>query len=335
MLRIILLAHKIFVYLLVKLIDFIQYYPDEASCREKFKQYRDLVGVTCPRCGCKVHYWTGGKSQRYECKECGYRQSLRANTVLHHSHIPFRTWFIVCHLLTSTKSNFSVLEIQRQVPKISYKSLWWLVCKLRAVMGKDDNQHKLSGEIEIDEAFFKLSPIKEKNSHEHLTPVLVMAESESKTDNRYRIHRKFGHLKMKVVKCVTASELRFTAEKYIDKDACLRGDGTQAHNYMRSVFREVTGEVLKGTSDVMRALPWCHISIGHSKNQIRDIYHDVTEDYLQLYLDEFCWKKNHRRSNQFELLLKCVAKYRYVWRPIDRKFDMKAYLEKHKNLFGH
>lgn len=318
----------------MKLIEFIDRYPDEQTCRAKFKEYRDLVGVRCPKCGCTVHYWTGGKCQRYECKECGYRQSLRANTVLHNSHIPFRTWFIVCHLLTSTKSNFSVAEIQRQVPKISYRSLWWLVCKLRAVMGKSDNQYKLTGEVEIDEAFFKLSPIQEKNSRDHLTPVLVMAESEAINDSKYKIHRRFGHIKMKVVRSISASELRFTAEKYIDKEACLRGDGTSNHNYMRSVFREVSGEVLKGTSDVMRALPWVHLNIGGSKNQIRDIYHDVTEEYLQLYLDEFCWKKNHRRSNQFELLLKCAAKYRYVWRPIDRKFDMKAYLEKHKNLFG-
>lgn len=253
---------------------------------------------------------------------------------MHHSHLSFRTWFIAMHLLTSTKSNFSVAEIQRQVGKTSYHSIWWMVCKLRAVMGKSDNQYKLKGEVEIDEAFFKLEPIQDSHTREHLTPVLVMAESECSNDSKYKIHRKFGHLKMKVVRNISASELRFTAEKYIDKSATLRGDGTKNHNYMRSVFREVSGEVLKGTSDVMRALPWVHIGIGHSKNLIRDIYHDVTADYLQLYLDEFCWKKNNRKKDLFKELLTITAKYRYVWRPINRKFDIIKYLEKYGSPFG-
>lgn len=319
----------------MKLIEFIDKFPDEDSCRAKFKEYRLRVGVVCPRCKCTAHYWVGGKSQHFECKECGYRQSLRANTVMHHSHLSFRTWFIASHLVTSTKSNFSVAEIKRQLGKTSYRSVWWMVQKLRAAMGKSDNEHKLSGEVEIDEAFFKLSPIEEKNSREHLTPVLVMTESVQTIDKRYKIHRKFGHLKMKVVRHITASELKYTAMKYIEESAVLRGDGTKAHNYMRSVFREVTGEILKNQSDILRVLPWTHICIGHSKNQIRDIYHDVTEDYLQLYLDEFCWKKNHRYCKDlFNELMFCVAKYRYVWRPINRHFDMQAYLEKHRKLFS-
>lgn len=317
----------------MRLIDFISQFPDEDSCRARFKEYRERVGVVCPRCGCTTHYWVGGKSQHFECKECGYRQSLRANTVMHHSHLPFRVWFIAMHLLTSTKSNFSVAEIQRQLNKKSYRSIWWMVQKLRAVMGRDDNKHKLKGEIEIDEAFFKLEPIPSKNSRDHLVNVLVMAESKEVPDSKLKIHRVFGHLKMKVVRSLSASELKYTAMKYIDENATLRGDGTSNHNYMRSVFQEVTGEILKNQSDLMRVLPWAHICIGHSKNQIRDIYHDVTREYLQLYLDEFCWKKNHRKKDLFDGLVKIVAENRYVWRPVNKHFDMAAYLAKNADKF--
>lgn len=200
-------------------------------------------------------------------------------------------------------------------------------------MGRDDNKYKLKGEIELDEAFFKLEPIPEKNSRDHLVSVLVMAESEATQDNKYRIHRKFGHLKMKVVPTISASQLKFTAQKYIEETAIIRGDGTKNHNYMKDVFQEVTGEILKNQSDLLRVLPWAHICIGHSKNQIRDIYHDVTRDYLQLYLDEFCWKKNHRRRDLFDCLVSIVAENRFVWRPINRHFDMAAYLAKNADKF--
>ena len=318
----------------MKLIEFISQFPDEQSCRARFKEYRDRVGVVCPKCGCRVHYWVGGKSQRYECKECGYRQSLRANTVLHHSHATFREWLIAIHLLTSTKNNLSVSEIQRQLGRKYWHAVWVMVSRLRAAMSRDDNKHKLSGEIEIDEAFFKLEPIPEKNSRDHLVPVLVMAESEEHLDNKYKIHRKFGHLKMKVVRSISASELWFTAEKYIDKSAVLRGDGTKAHNYMKKTFREVTGEVLKNHSDILRALPWVHLNIGHSKNQIRAIYNDVTREYLQLYLDEFCWKKNHRYRDLFDELLRVSVSMKNVWMPVT-DFDIAAFLQAHPELFRH
>jgi rRNA maturation endonuclease Nob1 len=42
----------------MKILDFVMQYPDEVSCRTKFKEYRDKEGVICPHCGSKEphHY---------------------------------------------------------------------------------------------------------------------------------------------------------------------------------------------------------------------------------------------------------------------------------------
>jgi DNA-directed RNA polymerase subunit RPC12/RpoP len=71
------------------LIDFIKEYPDELSCKAKFKQYWEQVGVICPKCGSEAHYWKRDK-ESYECKQCNHRQSLKANTVMHKSKLPSR-----------------------------------------------------------------------------------------------------------------------------------------------------------------------------------------------------------------------------------------------------
>jgi DNA-directed RNA polymerase subunit RPC12/RpoP len=73
----------------MNLIEFIEAYPDEASCRAKFKEYREHVGVVCPKCGSRAHYWKREKAS-YECKECRHRQCLRTNTVMYKSKLPFR-----------------------------------------------------------------------------------------------------------------------------------------------------------------------------------------------------------------------------------------------------
>jgi len=103
-------------------LNFVKQYPDEASCRIQFKAHRDQKGVVCPDCQSTHHYWKHDK-ECYECKKCSKRQSLRANTVMHGSQLPFRYWFIAIHLLTSTKKSFSVAELQRQFGHKRYEPI--------------------------------------------------------------------------------------------------------------------------------------------------------------------------------------------------------------------
>ena len=107
---------------IMNLLNFSTLYPDESSCKVKWKAYRDNQGVICPRCQSQSHYWKQDK-ENYECKGCGYRQSLKANTVMHGSQLPFRYWFVAIHLLTSTKKSFSARELQRQLGHSTYNPI--------------------------------------------------------------------------------------------------------------------------------------------------------------------------------------------------------------------
>ncbi len=151
----------------MNLLNFISQYPDESSCRNKFKEFRDKHGVSCPHCGHTEHYWKKDK-ECYECKKCRKRQSLRANTVMHGSQLPFRYWFIAIYLLTSTKKSFSALELQRRLGHPYYHPIWAMVHKLRLVMGKRDENYTLSGMLELDDGFFS-TEIKEDQKNKHLT----------------------------------------------------------------------------------------------------------------------------------------------------------------------
>jgi len=41
-------------------------------------------------------------------------------------------------------------------------------------------------------------------------------------------------------------------------------------------------------------LPWIHIAISNAKRQLLNSYHNVKPEFLQSYLDEFCYKFNRR-----------------------------------------
>ena len=59
------------------------------------------------------HYWNRDK-ECYVCKARGKHQSLRVNTVMYGSQLPFSYWFIAIYLLTLIKKSFSTIKLQCQ-----------------------------------------------------------------------------------------------------------------------------------------------------------------------------------------------------------------------------
>ena len=134
----------------MNLIKFIESFPDESSCRIKFKEFRDEQGVICRKCGNTDHYWLK-TVEKYQCKKCKTRTSLRSGTVMQESNLPFRLWFIAIHLLTGTKKTFSALEMQRQIGHKFYEPIWYMMQKLRMTMGSRDSKYQLVKIVELDE----------------------------------------------------------------------------------------------------------------------------------------------------------------------------------------
>ena len=96
----------------MKLIEFIEQFPDEQSCRDAFRDYRLKVGVKCRKWGNTEHYWMKTVEQ-FQCKQCRTRTTLRSGTVMESSNLPFRKWFLAIHLMTSTNKGFSAKKVQR------------------------------------------------------------------------------------------------------------------------------------------------------------------------------------------------------------------------------
>jgi len=302
----------------MNLLNFVESFPDESSCKVKFKEYRDSQGVICPRCGCPKHYWKRDK-ESYECKHCGRRQSLRANTVMHGSQLPFRYWFITIHLLTSTKKSFSASEIQRQLGHPYYEPIWTMVHKLRSVMGKRDELYSLSGVVELDEGFFtterdekdKDKPLKRGRGSQRKTKVAVMAESTPVEGEKTKKGkpRKVGHLKMVVINDLKSPTIDKVVRENIDKDATIDSDDSTSYTNLKTIVKEHNPKIVP-PKEVGKMLPWVHIAISNAKRILLDIYHDIKPKYLQNYLNEFCYKFNRRYFGEdlFDrLLIACVS----------------------------
>lgn len=138
----------------MKLSEFFTKYTDEVACKLAIKAVRDKEGVVCKKCGCREHYWKSDKWQ-YEYRQCHFRTTLKSGTAMEGSNLPFRYWLTTIALLTTTKKSFSALEIQRQLGHKRYEPMWYMMHKLRSVMGNRDAKYQLNQYIEMDEGFFE------------------------------------------------------------------------------------------------------------------------------------------------------------------------------------
>ncbi len=46
--------------------------------------------------------------------------------------------------------------------------------------------------------------------------------------------------------------------------------------------------------EVYKTFPWVHSAIGNAKKILQGFHHSICKEYLQSYLDEFCYKFNRR-----------------------------------------
>ena len=285
----------------MNIFNFIQQFPDENACRLRFKELRDNIGIICDKCNCTEHYWHENKLC-YECKHCHHRKSLRSGTVMQNSKLPFRYWFVAMHLLTCTKKSFSIEELRRQLGHKRYQPIWEMVNKLGDVMGKRDNEYQLSGQMELDEGFFtteipqehKNEPLKRGRGSQCKSKVLVMAESTFvENPKKGRKPKRVSHIKMIVINDLKSITITDIVKEQVEKSAELITDDSTSYTKLKEHVKSHEAVVMKADL-IPTILPWVHIAISNAKRLFLCMHHKLKNEYLQYYLNVYCYKFNRR-----------------------------------------
>lgn len=200
----------------MNLINFIEQFPDEQSCREHFRSIREQSGVKCKHCGGTKHYWLKAKYQ-WQCASCSFRTTLRSGSMMENSNLPFRMWYLAMAFMSFSKKGISASELQRQLNHSRYGTVWKLMHKIWKAMGERDKLYELEGMVEFDEGYFSTETSKKDNENlkrgrgrQKKTNVAVMAESTplenietGKTSHHCR------YFKMKVLESSSFKRNRF------------------------------------------------------------------------------------------------------------------------------
>ena len=312
----------------MNLLNFIEKFPDEESCKMEFKRVRDKQGVICNNCGHTEHYWLKNKGQ-YECKSCKSRMTLRSGTVMHKSQLSYRYWFVAMHLLTSTKKSFSALELQRQLGHKYYEPIWAMLHKIRAVMGKRDSKYQLDQIIELDEGFFRAPATdasdEDKNENQKRgrgsqtqAKVLVMVSSKVSMDKHKNLDKYAKPTQLKYIKMLVIDDLKGTTINYkvknnISHESVVKSDDFRSYSKINEmVWHHYPTKIPKEELD--KAFPWVHTMISNAKRNFLGINHMTSRKHIQNYLNEFCYKINRRYlgDHLFDRLL--IASVTETWK---------------------
>jgi hypothetical protein len=230
------------------------------------------------------------------------------------------------HLLTSTKKSFSSKELQRQLGHKRYQPVWHMAHKLREAMGKRDGEYVLAGRIELDEGYFSTEAPQEEKSNalkrgrgsQKKTKVLVMAESEYvEIPEKGRKPRRVGYLKMKVIEDLKKETINEHVKSLASGVTAIDTDDSTSYVDLKGFVPVHNAQVIP-REKVGEVLPWVHIAISNAKRQLINTYHDIKPEFLQKYLDEFCYKFNRRYAGEalFNRLLVACVSYKNEYRCI-------------------
>jgi len=169
------------------LIDLITTFNDEQSCIDHITQLKWNGDIVSPfDASSKVYVCKGNK---YKCKNTGKYFNVKTGTMFDNTKIKLQKWFMAIYLITLHKKGISSLQLSRDI-KITQKSAWFMLQRIRACFGIDNNDDKLTGEVEINKTYVGG---KNKNRHESKkvknsqgrstkdkTPVVGMIQREGK-----------------------------------------------------------------------------------------------------------------------------------------------------------
>jgi len=292
----------------LSLFEFLERYGSEPQCEAALVAARWPHGWRCAHCGCKCFFLTrnGQGRQLWECLVCGYQSSSIVGTVMEHTKLPLRLWFLAMYLLTQHKNALSALSLSRQLG-VSYKSAWLLKHKLMQTMAQRDAHYRLHDRVEIDDAYLG----GERAGHIHggrkaANKTAFLAAVQTRSDGRPL------YMRLTPVADFTNEEMAQWAKRYLAPGCHVVSDGTAAFARVTvaqaSHERHVTGGGRAGARTPQ--LHWVNTMLGNLKTSMAGTYHAFDHaKYAARYLAEFCYRFNRRFNLKAMLpgLLRAVA----------------------------
>ncbi|NQX62283.1 transposase [Paenibacillus qinlingensis] len=268
--------------------QFHNYFSTEDTCINFLIQTKWPEGFRCPHCEHRHAYVTTTRRlPLYECSRCRFQVSLLSGTIMEGSRTELRKWLLAIYLFSRTHIGTTAMELSTLI-KVTYKTAWLILHKIRTSILQADNQCPLTGSVQINSAIYgkPFNPTVHKHPQEHLLLV-----GSSLNDSSEPTHIKIKH--------VIPSH---PTNKHIAKNDL----ATFQKNHIEHTVKAI--QTITGFYTSKRQRPLLEIA-KQASTWMNTTFHGIGARHLQSYLDEFCYRINLTTSKipVFENLIKrCI-----------------------------
>ena len=253
--------------------------------------------VLCPSCGSdKVKFHAERRIWQCSSHHSKRQFSIKVGTVMEDSAIPLDKWLVAAWLITNCKNGISSYEIARDV-KVTQKSAWFMLHRIRLAMQDETLGSKLSGEVEADETFIGG---KARNMHKNVKARRITGQGRN-TDDKIMVMgilERGGKIRTKILTNRKQEALHGEVRANVEPGAMLFTDTFGAYKGLQGEFEhQVVGHALRYVDGRIHTNGlenfWSLLKRG-----IAGTYVAVEPFHLFRYLDEQSFRYNYRGTKQ-------------------------------------
>ncbi|MEX2460290.1 MAG: transposase [Paenibacillaceae bacterium] len=251
--------------------EFLARFQSEAVCVDYLVQIKWPNGYICERCGCREVYRTQTRRlPLFECANCRYQASPIVGTVMEGSSTPLHKWFLALFLISQENLKTNAIELSRII-KVTYKTSWLILHKIRHAMGKADADVQLCGHVSVTSAVYGTQP----NTHSFTrlpfeSPALVGASMNNQEELEYVKIKLVPDMHLREKEIIRSGMKAFTETNVED------GASTDY------IIKRYVPLNQRPTYSLFKA----------SRKWIHTTFHGLSKRHLQAYLNEFCYRLN-------------------------------------------
>ncbi len=277
--------------------------------------------VTCPACGSEKVIWLA-KTRQWKCygKHSQAKFSLKTGTIFEDSPLPLSKWLPCAWLILNCKNGVSSYEIHRDL-KVTQKTAWFMLSRLRLAMQDDLTGGTLNGEIEVDESF-----IGGKIRNMHKSRKRIVQRHGSRMGNKSvvfgMLERRTGKVRATVIPDRKCDSIQNEVLGNIERGATIISDEfanswempkKYVHQMVNHLETYVNGNVhTQGIENFWSLL----------KRGLGGTYVSVEPFHLFRYVDEQCFRFNNRRvtdAERFEMGMAQIVGRRLTYKQLTGK----------------
>ena len=295
--------------------EFLDWFPDDASCLAYLARLRWPDGFVCPSSGCDGRDAWLTDRHLYVCTSCRRQVSLTAGTIFEKTRVPLVQWFRAAWLVMSEKNGMSALGLQRQLGLSSYQTAWTMLHKFRTAMVRPGRE-KLHGEIEVDETYVG-GPEPGRRGRQVRTKAIVAIGIETYPSLGNHVGG-FGRIRMRMVPDVTQRTLGDFVWDIAEPGSVIKTDAWVGYqNIEGDGYTHVVANIAAHGDPAHVELPGVHRVASLLKRWLMGTHHGAVErQHLDSYLDEFTFRFNRRKAGRRGLLFYRLLQGAVTARPI-------------------